>query len=248
MQPVILLTVYRRYAELYRAVNRVWEADAYEEFNQRPDVWVLWACPEPGRAWFFRDLLRAGRVHRVLTRQELPGERNSPISYPESHNIRRGLRSIQQFYTDAYVIGQAADVLPHVGTYRWVDQLLTVGAQQAVLFHWQNPCHNEHVWHTNFFAVPLDERYWPPLSYPGHPDVLERHWGAELQRVKPPLIFAASNYNSKRFLHEHLSESLPDWSARPDFKSGSIPLFCRGRAPFSLSGVIRRWRLPWPRS
>ncbi len=241
---MILLTVYRRYHELTRAIEGVWRAWKAGEFRQKPEVWVVWAQPEVSRLWFFQGLLARGEVHRVVGRPRLAGEGpGRPTTYPESHNLRLGLSQLSREGgggPEVYVIGQAGDVLPNPDTYRFLDDRLhgvpmpgepDEGEWKAVVFHLQNPSVHHDIWHTNFFAVPLDERYWPPVCGEDHADVLERQWGALLAQTKPERVFRSSNYNAKRFHHDHLSESLPAFPVVPQL----------GSAGFGLSVVA----LPW---
>ncbi len=234
MTPVILLTVHRRDLELQRAIAGIKEADGLGEFAERPQIWVVWACPEPGRLWFFKELKASGLVHRVLSRPPLPGESpTSGTTYPESQNLRIGLDAIQKEWAERphYVVGQAADITPRPGIYAKIDQSMAEGTS-AYVFHWQNGCHQEDVWHTNFFAVCGDSRYWPPLSAPEHVDTLERQWGMSLRDKKLAGVVKSSNYESKRFVHAHVSEAMPPWAVRTADECSHLPLFtCGGEVP-----------------
>jgi hypothetical protein len=233
MKPVLVLTVYRRYAELARALDRL--DQLAPELGGRPDVVVVWARPEVARLWFFNELVAAGRVTKLITRPALPGEAAElPTTYPESHNIRLGLEWVRDHYDPAshYAVVQAADVMPNPGTaYGFIHTHMTGGAG-AVVFHWQNGCVPVEIWHTNFFSVRLDEVYWPPVAEAGHPDVLEAIWGRHLCTLQPPHVEKSHNYNSKRFRHEHLSEQLPPWPVRAQESGCSAPMSMKGRLPW----------------
>lgn len=247
-RPLILITVCRRYLELMRAVEAIWKAYERGEFAVRPEVWVVWARPEVGRSWVMRRLVKQERVGRVIPRYELPGESDtSATTYPESVNLRLGLEAARDAYGDSvYVIGQAADVLPLPGSYRFIDERLNDGETNAVLFHWENGCSSRDVWHTNFFAVSTDEAYWPPISTPDHADTLERQWGVAIATTRPPGVFKSSNYASKKFRHEHLSESITPLPLLHDYSNDSISFYSvgylswRNRCMSLLKGA-----LPW---
>ena len=231
-KPVILVTVYRRYFELSRTIERIHEL--HSEFSHRPDIVVLWAQPEPARIWFFDQLLREGKIETLLTRKQLPGETpTTATSYAESHNLRIGLDFIRSKYDPAthYAICQAADAYANPEQcYQFIDGKIQEGYEAVTLF-WPNGCVHDDIWCTNMFAVPLDETYWPPVSKIGDSDVLERQWGLLLKSRQPPSIFKNHNSNNKRFLHEHLSEHQEDWPRFAVEYGFSIPFFTSGYVP-----------------
>lgn len=232
-KPVILLTVYRRYFELSRAIQRIRELT--HEFAFPPEVVVIWAQPEPARAWFFDKLIREGHIKHLLTRKKLDGESpQTATTYAESHNLRIGLEFIRDHYDPdtTYAICQAADVWPNNETcYGFIDKVIQ-GGDEAVVMFWSNGCVNSDIWHTNMFAVPLDEEYWPPVARIGDQDVLERQWGLLLKSRQPPLIHKTHNNNNRRFLHEHLSEHVEEWPRLPIFYGSGAQLFVSGYMPW----------------
>jgi hypothetical protein len=96
------------------------------------------------------------------------------------------------------------------------------------LFHWNNGVAIQGVWHTNFFAVPTEEQYWPPVSPADEQDVLEAQWGKQLNRLQPPAILKTHNNNEKRFVHRHLSEHQAPWPIFPQFGDSKASLFIVG--------------------
>jgi hypothetical protein len=235
MKPILLVTLYRRYHELDR--NLAWFWEHANEFRERPEVVLVWAEPELDRLWFIEDLLSRGMIHHVVSRLRLPGEvAGQATSYPESHNLRKGLEFIRRHYHDqeVFVVGHAADVKVKKGLYAEIDSQFHEKGAHALVFHWQNGCCHEGIWHTNCFAVSTDRLYWPPLSTPDHQDVLERQWGKYLQEMNPPRVVTSANYNQKNFSHDHLSEDLPEFPRHPRWAGGSVALHLSGR---------RRWYL-----
>lgn len=235
-KPVIMITIYRRYLELE---NNLREMLKY--FEEKPDVVVVWACPEIGRLWLFQRLQKEGLITHLVYRHALKDEKfDGATTYPESHNIRTGLEFVKKHYDNEkyYVIGKSADTLPHAGTLSFIDNLINNGNEEgeinAVLFHWNNGISHSGVWHTNFYAIPIDEKYWPPLSpSPAHQDCLERQWGIILEEIKPAGIFKGNNNNDRRFFHNHDSEKNPAYPFIPQHDVGSLPLIVKG---------YRRWQ------
>lgn len=229
-QAVILLTVHRRYYELSRAIARIHELS--HEFAVPPQIVVVWSQPEVSRLWFFDELTESGRIQHLLGRPALPGENEKgPTTYPESHNLRMGLEFIRSTFPaqETYVIGQAGDIYPQAEhCYQYIDRLVQQGSR-AVVFYWANGCLNSDIWHTNLFAVPLDEAYWPPVATPESQDVLERMWGLVLVERQLPDVVRNHNSNNKRFVHAHLSEQREPWPERAVCVDGELTLYVRGR-------------------
>lgn len=229
---VLLLTVCRRYYELVKNIDRTREL-TLKELGYVPDVVVVWARPEVSRLWLMQQLLADGKIQHLVNRTALPEEHDGgPTTYPESCNIRRGLEFVRQHYdtTSHYVVMQGADIWPHEGTFTMINNNMV--DNEAVLFHWDNGCIHTDIWHTNFFAVSLDERYWPPLSPPYHADVLERQWGLNLVRQQLSFIHRWHNYNNRRFLHTHESEGLPLFQELPQTERSKLSLLISGCKPW----------------
>jgi hypothetical protein len=213
-------------------------------------VVVVWACPEVGHLWFFDELLRTGLASHVLGRPPLPGE-GGATSYPESHNLRLGLTYIRDNYANEvhYVIGLAADVYLQDWTLSYIHDHMK--ENDCVVFHWDNGCVREGVWHTNCFGVCLDERYWPPLSPPGHADTLERQWGMKLERERPPLVHKWHNSGQRKFIHRH--ENGPVLESRPQYTQNALPLYLESQSRLRrffrwLKSLLRStlWTRPSP--
>lgn len=230
---MIVVTVYRRYYELSRTMARIEELRS--EFCEAPDVIVVWAQPEPSRLWYFEKLLVEGKIKRLLTRPQLPGETpQTATTYAESRNLRMGLEYVKAHYDPdtTYVIVQAADAYANPGhCYKYIDDKIQEGEEAVVLF-WDNGCIHDDIWCTNMFAVPLDDSYWPPLAEIGDQDVLERQWGRLLKQRQPPRIFKNHNSDSKRFQHNHLSEHQPEWPRFAVNDGFGVPLFISGYTPW----------------
>lgn len=228
MKPVILMTVHRRYQELASNLQRTWELAG--EFKTPPEIVVVWACPEPGRQWFFDLLLRAKLIHHLLERPELPDERLSHnTTYPESFNLRLGLKFVKEHYQDCFVVVQIADICPQVDAYKFLDQYIHEEETKAIVFHWPNPSVPGGIWHTNFFCVPMDEQYWPPISPANHPDTLEWQWGKLLSERRVPGLMKCSNPNDRYFAHKHTSDGRLPWPVLPCQSNRNIALtICGG--------------------
>lgn len=171
-KPVILLTLCRRYYELAKNLEKIYQLKG--EFPSEPDVVLVWAQPEVGRLWFLQELLASGKLTHVIGRPQLPDETGVSTTYPESHNLHIGLTYIRENYPpDSYVVVQASDVEPKAGVYHQINVLMQEGAN-AFAVHWANGVCCNDIWHTNFFSVCLDPAYWPPVSEPDAADTLER--------------------------------------------------------------------------
>lgn len=210
---VLVITLHRRYHEFLKNLRRTRER-CQEELGYIPDIILVWACPEICQLWFTRELLNNQLVSHIIGRPALPDERPGNTTYPESHNIRLGLEYVRATYDPAthYAVVMSADIWVQGGTMGFFKNKIDEG-HQAVVFHWDNGCVREGVWHTNCFAVPLNELYWPPVSTIGQQDVLERQWGLLLTERQPPGVFKWHNSGEKRFLHRHESEHLPPFPA-----------------------------------
>lgn len=213
----------------------------------------MWACPEVARLWFIRQLQQEGLVTRVVGRPALPGEdtQGTATSYPESHNLRAGLELARSVYgvDQTYVVAFASDVIVNPGTLTSIAQRML--EHEAVVFHWQNGVIHNDIWHTNCFAVSLDDRYWPPVSSAAHADTLERQWGLLLQQRQLPAISTWHNYNGRNFQHRHESESLPEFPRRAEQGSSSLGLVTRGWQPWwaRLGVWLHNFskRIRWPK-
>ncbi len=101
-----------------------------------------------------------------------------------------------------------------------------------MVLYWPNGCLNSDIWHTNLFAVPLDEAYWPPLASPESQDVLERMWGLQLTERQLPGVVRNHNSNDKRFVHAHLSERREAWPERAVCGNAAMTLCITGYLPW----------------
>ncbi len=224
--PVILITIYRRYAELEK--NLIGIRALFSEFLIEPDIVVIWAAPEVGRLWFFQNLLNRGLITHLIFREAISEEGKCATTYPESLNLRKGLLFIKQKYYNYYVIGQATDICPNPGTYKFVDENMRNDNNNAIVYFWQNGIAWADVWHTNFFVVKDDERYWPPISSLDEGDTLETQWGKKLKNQNLPGIVVTHNSRNQKFSHIHSSESLPPFPVYPQRDSSEVFLSISG--------------------
>lgn len=239
-----MVTVCRRYHELKQNLRRLREA-AISELGGPMDVVLVWARPELGRLWLIEELQQERLITHVIGRPPLEGEVDGvATSWPESHSIRLGLEFVAANYPDHYAVVMACDIWPQDGTLGFVHGHMA--EHEAVLFHWENGIAHQDVWHTNFFAVGMDQRYWPPLSSPDHMDTLERQWGMALAKAGLPAIFRWHNSGGRRFLHRHQSESLPQIAVVPRRGRGGLSLLVIGHRSWWLRAwdFIKRY-LPW---
>lgn len=177
------------------------------EFHQRPDVVVVWSCPEFDRLWFFEEYMKRGQINFLLFREPTSKDNSFATTVPESINLRLGLNFIKRNYENVYIIGQSADVIPRDGTYKLVDQEMKCTEREAYLFFWQNQIAHANVWHTNFFAVTTNEKYWPPVSEYGDADTLEVQYGKQLLNFSCNNFVVSHNSRNMKFDHHHYDYS-----------------------------------------
>lgn len=175
------------------------------------DIVLIWAQPEPAIKWLIDSL---GFAH-VIYREKLPLEGEcGGTTYPESHNIRMGLEYVKRTYGEAaYVIYMAADIILSKDGFTEISQEMDGGLPLCV-FHWPNAMVRNGCFHTNIFAVSMDERYWPPVCGPHEYDSLEWAWGKILGNyVRPPGVppfnFQFKRLNRQHFWNEHLELKNP---------------------------------------
>ena len=246
-KPIILITVHRRYYELNRTIENIEKLK--EEFASPPIIVVVWACPEIGRLWFFQELLKQGKIDRLVYREATEFDNNNgPTSYPASLNIRVGLDFIKREYSlfNYYVIGHDADIVPNTGTFKYIDQEMQDFNKDGVLFFWENGIRHVDTWHTNFFAVSSNKNYWPPISDRGG-DVLESQWGTELLNNNLRNFTVSHNSRSQKFLHIHSTETEPSFPFKPQVESEGVFIYIKGRVSIwtRLKNLI--WRILWQR-
>lgn len=210
MKPYILMTVYRRYAELVANLKRM--RTLKREFAETPLVYLVWAQPEWGHPLkagphWLEMLVDIGDIDYIIHRPKLPLEGQvGGVTYPESRNLRIGMEAIKQDSGgDGYILAQTADVFALPGTYGLMDDHMRAGGK-AFVYDWPNPYVQDCI-ATNFFAVAMDESYWPPLPSPVDPDVLEYHWRGIAR--KPGI--ALSMQPDDHFFHSH------DWEKVQEF-------------------------------
>lgn len=202
------------------------------ELNQKPDVVVVWARPEIGRMWVFQELMKEGLITHLIGRPALPEEQDGvATTYPESRSIRKGLEFIRDNYgNDCYALVQSADISPKPGIFSHIDSEMM--EKDGVLFFLNTGiCHSD-VWYTNFFAVSMNENYWPPLANMGDQDILERKWGLKLSKEKLNNFCKWHNNFDKSFIHAHESEGLPPELFKPQKSNVSVLMCITGWKPW----------------
>lgn len=214
MKPVIFITIYRRYHELLRNIDWVWECS--KELKERPDVVVLWNSPQIEKVGLFQKLLADRKITHLITRI---GGKDS-ITVEESQNIREGLEFIDSFYIDYFVIFQTIDIRAKPGIYGYIEGELYQG-KQAVVFHWENRTFSRRgdVFHTNFWAL-KNKIYWPPVILKESPDVLERYWAVQIRDNNLSNFTVSTNSRDRRFIHNHESDKLPPFTFSCNMSAG----------------------------
>lgn len=252
LKPVIVITLYRRYFELSKNLERL--ISLRHCFQQTPDVVLVWAAPEMGRMWFIEELLEKGWVQKVIGRPRLeidgnPGQTTSP----ESINIRVGLEDVRGNYYKYYALLLSADIELTENGCRYIDEQMQGGAS-AVVFYWPNTIAPYASYHTNCFAVSQNRTYWPPVSPdPGHADVLERQWWMQLSEPTINGVVISTNDKQSLFIHRHETELQPDFPMYSRCSYTGIPLSICGHKSWVIrisewfSGVFKniRSKLKW---
>lgn len=177
MKPVILITLHRRYEDLIKNLERINEK--IHEFAEPPDIGIIWSTPEKDMEWLIDELYnKYERIKFIIYRPKLLREGEAGgTTYPESHNIVYGLRFIRDYYGEdkAYAIVQATDAYPLREAYGEIDRTIHADIP-AVLYYWYHNCLSVPGFSTYFFAIRLNEKYWPPLSDCNNSDALEWQW------------------------------------------------------------------------
>jgi hypothetical protein len=234
---VFVVSIYRRYHELCKTLDRL------HELSPLTPVILIRAAPEPSLNWLFQGLEYHGWVTHILDRAEVPRE-GGATTYLESLNIRASLDFAATRYPTRWAFYLAGDVCVHPFGLEFLEDALRTSARLACC-HWGNGSRTEHVYHTNFFGVPLYYPItWPPLSPPDHADVLEVQWGDYLRNkgINPNLT---TNAAGRVFAHEHRSESLLPFPASPCSCSSHIPGLTLGKGPPGPWGRLLRSFLFW---
>ena len=212
-----------------------------------PPVVVVWARPELSRRWVMEELRSEGLITHVLERGPVEGERDGcATTHPESHSIRQGLDFIKAEYGEThFAIMQGADIWVKPGMYRFLTDRMNEQENSAVLFFMPNGVVHRDCFHTNFFAVPMDEIYWPPLAKKEDQDMLERKWGLQLKENKVPDILIWHNNWDKSFIHAHESENQPAEERRPFRISTNVVIPLKAKRRTFGVWLLRKVGLLW---
>lgn len=231
-QPVILVTCYRRYWELKQTLEHI--DSLKSEFQVKPEIVVIWSCPELGRLWFFQELLKEGKIQHLIYRDATKHDGGGPTTHTASLNIRKGLNFVKsQYKSGFFVICNDADILVVPGHFRWIEKEMNNG-KHGILFFWFNGIRNENIWHTNFFAVDEQEKNWPPLSEFGHADVLEAQWGNSLIKIGLDNFIITHNSRNQKFTDTSVPGNLPDFPWKPQHEESGVFLYIRGYIPWYI--------------
>lgn len=192
-QPIIVITLYRRYFEFINSVDRIQEIKG--ELGVDPIIIVVWAVPEIPQFGLMERLLEEGKVHYVLERplSEFDGW-GRPTTPAELLNFKVAVSFIERHFSNYYIILQGADILVKDGIYYWISK--EIENYPAILFFWNSGLEIQYAWHTNFFVV-KDLRYWPKLEDKYCTDTLETMWAKRLR-----------DEQLNDFLHSHNSRHL----------------------------------------
>lgn len=203
LKPIIILTLYRRYNGFIKSINNIIKYSS--EFKVEPDVIVVWAQPEKSMEFLIKQPI----VKHIIKRDKLPYEgEKCGTTYPESHNIRLGLEYVKKNYNNCYALVQASDIFVKQSCYYEIDDIMQQGKDAAVA-HWPNHMVSVGCYHTNIFAVSMDEHHWPPLCDYNEYDVLEWAWGKRLHNYMDWYKYNFARFNSGSFIHSHEIEAIP---------------------------------------
>ena len=237
-KPVVLITVYRRYGELRLTLEQLNKFAS--EFEQRPPVVVIWAAPVVGHLWHFQEMQKEGLIDHLLFRKQLDdGDGVGSTTYPESHNIRQGLEFIKTTYgDDYYAIVQTADVNIRPGVYAMMHYWLHEKNCKIFAYRWSNSC-TLNAWHTNLFAVRLDDKKaWPPIATKNDQDVLEHKWGKSIEENRISIV-KWSNDENKFFKHGYPNVS-NDLELKHQLGEIGLGFYICGQHKYKLSRLLQK--------
>ncbi len=224
-KPIILITIGRRYSELIKCLINI--ENLAHEFSIKPDIILVWSCPQVMRLWFFKKLEESGKIKKILYRYDSGDDFHGPTSYFVALNIWVGLDYIKENYNpeEHYIICQDCDIFPNPNVYSLIDK--EIQDHEAVLFHWQNSCSNHNAWCTNFFAVGFNCDYWPPKAEISA-DTYEAQYGRKLLDKNLGNFFKSHNSRNQKFLHSHETVDFNLFPSKPQLFDLSVPLCVTG--------------------
>jgi len=167
----LLFTLYRRYHELEQNLWYI-RTHLFRELDEIPSIVLVYARPEPERLEFIKSLA----LTHVIYRDTMPLESEANTTYPESWNIRIGLTYIRDNIPCDYVLFHTVDVFPKEGTYKLINDEMSLEETNVVSFKWDG--YTRDTKHTNIWAIKTKslETYWPPIIDPEEFHSLEMHW------------------------------------------------------------------------
>lgn len=199
MKPVILITLYRRYDELLHNIEVIRQRSV-EELGYIPPIIIIWSEPDL-RHWHIVSRAKTFILPRAPDKDEI----GQSISYHCSRDLNFGLRFVKKYFgDDYYAIAHCCDAAPNVGVFAAIHNHMQ--ENDAFLVKLPNSVTSRDVWHTNFFAVSMNENYWPPLLRLNEPDILEKCWGRQLAAMNYHRCITVGNGNEKTFVHKHTND------------------------------------------
>lgn len=222
-KPVIIVIVYRRYQELLRNLQIIRER-ARLEFDVEPPIVLVWSEPKLAH-WHILEKLDA----LVLSREAEPGEKGQSISYHCARDIYCGLSFVKEnFGDDYYAVVHCCDCAPRDFILSRIHDEMQY--RDAFIVRLPNTVTSRDVWHTNFFAVSMNESYWPPVIGRNHPDILERCWGNSLKSAGATNYSFDGNANFRTFTHLHENENFNSYELQRVIQRSSLLCFTKGTA------------------
>ena len=214
LQPIIVITLYRRYYEFVNSVENTYKLRG--EFTLAPIIIVVWADPEPDKFGLIERFLKEGKIHYVLERRKSEWDGwGRPTTPAELLNFKVGFDFIKERFKDFYIILQGADILVKEGIYGWVNSEIT--KWPAILLFWRNSLETQNAWHTNFWVV-KNLKYLPRYNEKYQVDTLETMWAKTLR--DDGLNDFLHSHNSRNLKFQEVHSSTKDTIFPQDFGSG----------------------------
>ena len=251
LQPIIVVTLYRRYLEFLNSIERIHEIKV--ETPVKTIVIVVWAVPEENKFGIMEKLVKEGKIDVVLERplSEYDGW-GKPTTPAELLNFDVAINYIMANYSNYYIVLQGADIIVEYGIHGWINR--EIPKYEAILFYWRNGLAITDAWHTNFFVV-KNLQYWPKFEKKYEFDTLETMWGKRLRDEGLNQFLQSHNSRNLKFAEYHTST--PDTIYPEDYGSG-VYSFVKGefkinKFKYYLQG-IKSWlksllnTIPWIKS
>ena len=195
-QPVIIITVYRRFFELINNIKLINKIK--NKLSVKPIIVIIWAQPLDEHRYIFTFLKEKNYVDLVIPRPLLHNEGiQGATTYPESFNIRQGLEFVKTNFPSSYCVVTAADAFIDPDMFLYIDRLMQDGCP-IIGSHWSDSVQGSIK--TSFFVVNMDELLWPPLSRIDSKSTLETQWAHTRNPVINPIyidVFGSHDYDEQ---------------------------------------------------